>query len=661
MTIPEAITTLTDAVDDVYWRDEYQAITEDDAFLQRIVKAADLPSLLVALAAVTGDFEILRPALRPPFPPADVVPAPQGGLTVEAQAEARELALSALKRVRDDRLNKPRRLDATQTRVLLDFLTNGASDTDTELLTHELDLAPKKLGAPDWTFEGVAQGRDFRVAVIGTGMSGIAAMYRLSQAGVPFTAFEKNSEVGGVWWANTYPGVRLDTPTFAYSYSFAQRTDWPSAYARGEEIEEYALEIVDRAGLREHVVFDTEVTALTWDEQRGDWEVRTRSSSGTEVVHYFNAVISAVGQLERPNIPDYPGRGDFHGTQMHSARWDHGVDLAGKRVAVIGTGASAYQIVPAIVDSVAQLTVFQRSGPWMIPAPNYHDRTPSALSWLCEHVPYYGQWFRLSGFFQSATGRAHTVIAAPGWEREDSVSPVNLKVRQILTDIISRQWKDHPELVATVVPNYPPGGKRMLRDNGVWAEALQQPHTRIVTSGIDHFTENGIATADGEVHEFDAVIYATGFQASDFLDQIEVRGATGETLKRHWDGDARAWAGISVPGYPNLFMIMGPNTNYVVHGSQHFMMECAVEFAVEAIHQILLRGVKGFSVTRPALDDFVAKVDSANATRAWGQPQVCSWYKNRHGRVSQIWPFSHIEYWQLTHEVDFDRDFTVHH
>lgn len=646
-------------VDDVYWRDEYAPITEDDAFLERIVSRADLPSLLLALAAVTGDLTMLSPQLRPPFPPPDVVAAPQGGLDAEAQAAARELALAALKRVRDERLTAPRRLDEDETHALLDFLTNGAAPVDTEVLTHELDLAPKKLGAPAWHFDDVAHGRDFTVAVIGTGMSGIAAMYRLTQAGVPFTAFEKNPEVGGVWWENTYPGVRLDTPTFAYSYSFAQRADWPSAYARGEEIEDYATEIVERAGLRGHVVFDTEVTRLTWDDERGDWEVITRGVGGTETRHRFNAVIAATGQLERPNIPEYPGRETFGGAQMHSARWDHGVDLAGKRVAVVGTGASAYQIVPAIVDEVARLTVFQRSGPWMVPAPNYHDATDEALAWLSEHVPYYGQWFRLSGFFQSATGRTHTVIAAPGWEREDSVSPVNLKVRELLTEMIAAQWTGRPELLDTVVPNYPPGGKRMLRDNGVWAAALQQPHAEIVTSGIDRFTETGIVTADGVEHEVDVVVWATGFLAADFLDPIEVRGTTGETLKDHWDGDAKAWAGACVPGYPNLFIVMGPNTNYVVHGSQHFMMECGVEFAVEAIHQTLRRGIAGFDVTQTALDDFVATVDAENARRAWGQPHVRSWYKNRTGRVSQVWPFSHAEYWQLTHEVDFDRDFNA--
>lgn len=646
------------AVDDVYWRDEYSPITEDDAFLEGIVAEADLPSLLLTLAAVTGDFALVRPELRPPFPPADVVPEPHGGLSAEAQRTARKLALRALKRVRDEQMTSPRRLDATETRVLLDFLTSDGGEPDLEVLEHELDLGPKKLGAPTWRFEEVAHGRDYRVAVIGAGMSGIAAMYRLAQAGVPFTTFEKNPEVGGVWWANTYPGVRLDTPTFAYSYSFAQRADWPSAYARGAEIEHYALEIVRRAGLREHVVFDTEVTALTWDDAAGEWDVTTRSGDGIQQQR-FNAVISAVGQLERPNIPEHPGRDSFLGVQMHSARWNHDVDLAGKRVAVVGTGASAYQIVPSIVDDVAALTVFQRSGPWMVPAPNYHSATPAALRWLGEHVPSYGQWFRLSGFFQSASGRTHTVIAEPGWEREDSVSPANLRVRRLLTEIIRGQWHERPELIDTVIPDYPPGAKRMLRDNGVWAQALQSPNAEIVTAAIDRFTPAGIVTADGVEHELDVVVWATGFLAADFLDPMVVRGVTGQTLTDHWHGDARAWAGASVPAFPNLFIVMGPNTNYVVHGSQHFMMECAVEFALEAIHQTLARGVKGFDVKESVLQEFVEAVDAENARRAWGQPHVRTWYKNRAGRVSQIWPFSHVEYWRLTHEVDFDRDFTV--
>lgn len=650
----------TPGVDDVYWREEYAKICEDDAFLAQIVAQADLPTLLMALSAVTGDMTMLRPHLRPPFPPMDTVAHAHGGMSEAAQIEARALALEALKQLRDEGLNRPRPLDDAETRALIDFLTSDAGETDAEILTHEMDLAPKKLGAPGWKFDDVASDREFSVAVIGTGMSGIGAMYRLKQAGVPFTAFEKNPDVGGVWLANTYPGVRLDTPTFGYSFSFAQRADWPHAFATGGEIQDYARDIVARAGLRENIHFGVEVVSLKWDESTGYWDVVTRTGNDELAHHRFNAVISAVGQLERPNIPEIEGQSDFKGVRMHSARWNHDVELRGKRVAVIGTGASAYQIVPAIVGEVEHLTVFQRSGPWMVPAPNYYDDTPKAMRWLVEHVPCYGQWFRLSAFYQAATGRLHTAIIDPNWNREDSVSAKNLEVRESLTKILREQWKNHPEHLDKIVPTYPPGGKRMLRDNGVWAAALQRPNAMLVTHPIVRFTETGLVTEDGVEHPVDVVVYATGFTAAEFLDPMEIRGVSGQTLKEYWKGDAKAWGGIAVPDFPNFFILLGPNTNYVVHGSQHFMMECAAEFAVESIHQVLRRGIKGIEVKQEVLDAFVERVDAENQRRAWGRSQISNWYKNRFGRVSQVWPFSHREYWQLTHDVDFDGDFKSH-
>lgn len=645
-------------VDDVYWRDDYSPIDASDEELARIVAGADLPSLLTALAAVTGDHALIPTHLRPPWPPVETTPKPQGGLSESAQAEARELALAGLKRVRDEQLTKPRALFPEEARAIVEFITGGAGEADAALMMHELDLVTDRPGAPRWRFEDVAPDRDFEVAVIGTGMSGIAAMYRLKQAGVPFVVFEKNPEVGGTWWANTYPGVRLDTPTFGYSFSFAQRADWRSAFAEGAEIEEYAVEIVDRAQLREHVEFDTEVVSMTWDEESSAWEVVVRRD-GVEQVRRFHAVIAATGQLEKPNVPSFPGQDDFRGVQMHSARWNHDVDLSGKRVAVVGTGASAYQIVPSIVDDVAHLDVFQRSGPWTVPAPNYHDPTPEPVAWLCEHLPHYGQWFRFQAFWGARTGRLHTVKVDPEWDRTDSVSEVNLRVRETLTEIMRKQWAAKPEMLDIVVPDYPPGGKRMLRDNGVWAEALHQEHTRVVTAGIERFTPDGIVTADGEEHPVDVVIYATGFKASDYLDPIVVTGPSGKTLKEHWNGDATAWAGVAVPGFPNLFLIQGPNTNYVVNGQFHFMIECGVEFTTEAIHQLLRREMAAVEVTQEALDRFVDWIDRGNAERAWGQPQVQTWYKNSHGRVSQVWPFSHLEYWELTRGADFDADFVL--
>ncbi|GAA3501617.1 NAD(P)/FAD-dependent oxidoreductase [Streptomyces prasinosporus] len=645
-------------IDDVYWRDEYTPITEDDAFLERIVAEADLPSLLTALAALTGDHTLIPGELRPPLPPVETTPPAHGGMSEAAQARARELALSALRRVRDEGLTRPRLLEPGEARAVVGFITGGAGDEDATLMMHELDLVTQRPGAPAWHAGEVAPDRDFDVAVIGTGMSGIAAMYRLKQAGVRFVAFEKHPEVGGTWWANTYPGVRLDTPTFGYSFSFAQRADWPDAYAEGAEIEAYSVEIVDRAKLREHIEFDTEVVSMTWDEASATWEVVVRRD-GVEQHRRFHAVVAATGQLEKPNIPRIPGQDDFAGVRMHSARWDHDVDLTGKRVAVVGTGASAYQIVPSIVDRVAHLDVFQRSGPWTVPAPNYHDPVPPALAWLCDHVPHYGQWYRFQAFWGARTGRLHTVEVDPGWDRTDSVSATNLRVRQALTALLREQWADRPDMLDVVVPAYPPGGKRMLRDNGVWARALHQEHAELVTSPIERFTSDSIVTADGERHPVDVVIYATGFKASDYLDPILVTGPSGKTLKDHWKGDATAWAGVCVPGFPNLFLIQGPNTNYVVHGQFHFMIECGVEFTVEAIHQLLLRRAASLEVEQETLDRFLAWVDQGNAERAWGQPQVRTWYKNSRGRVSQVWPYSHLEYWKLTRGADFDTDFRL--
>ncbi|TWG06237.1 4-hydroxyacetophenone monooxygenase [Streptomyces brevispora] len=654
MTDPSEVT----RIDDVYWRDEYPPITEDDAFLTRIVAEADLPSLLTALAALTGDHTLIPAELYPPLPPVDTAPPAHGGMSGDAQARARELALSALKRVRDEGLTRPRLLEPEEARAVVDFITGGASAEDAALMMHELDLVTQRPGAPIWHADEVAPDRDFDVAVIGTGMSGIAAMYRLKQAGVRFVVFEKSPEVGGTWWANTYPGVRLDTPTFGYSFSFAQRADWASAYAEGAEIEAYSVEIVDRAKLREHIEFETEVVSMTWDEASAIWEVVVRRD-GVEQHRRFHAVVAATGQLEKPNIPQIPGQDDFGGVRMHSARWNHDVDLTGKRVAVVGTGASAYQIVPSIIDRVAHLDVFQRSGPWTVPAPNYHDPTPPALAWLSEHVPHYGQWFRFQAFWGARTGRLHTVEVDPEWDRTDSVSAANLRVREALTAIMREQWADRPDMLDVVIPAYPPGGKRMLRDNGVWARALHQEHAELVTSPIERFTSDGIVTADGEQHPVDVVIYATGFKASDYLDPIVVTGPSGQTLKEHWNGDATAWAGICVPGFPNLFLIQGPNTNYVVHGQFHFMIECGVEFTVEAIHQLLRRDAGALEVGQETLERFLAWVDQGNAARAWGQPQVHTWYKNARGRVSQVWPYSHLEYWQLTRGADFDAGFTL--
>ncbi len=640
--------------DDLYWQDEYEAITEDDATLERIVADSDLPALLAAIAAVTGDTSILREELRPPLTPVDTVGLPHGGLDAAAQPESRKLALEGLKKIRDEHLTKVGHLSETQVDAILAYLSDGNSADEAwhATLVHELDLAPDKGAAPAWTTADVPSAANFKVLVVGAALSGIAAGHRLLQTGVPFTIIEATHRTAGTWWKNHYPGVRLDTPTYGYSYSFAQRPDWPHQFAEGAEVRDYLDDVAVRSGVRDLVEFETSLIRAEWDEEAAVWHTVTRTSDGTEQQRDFNVIITAVGQLDHSFIPEFPGQDIFKGAQMHSQEWDHSVDFAGKRVAVVGTGASAYQIIPALIDEVAEMYVFQRSAPWMLPAPTYHDDTTKAFRWLVKKLPYYGQWYRLWVTLLGIDGRIHTVTAEEGWEGVPlTISAVNQKVRDEIIERLHQQLPDRPDLVERMIPSYPPGAKRMLRDNAVWSAALSSPKTTLLSSEIDHFTETGVVTKDGQAIELDAVVYATGFRPSDYLDPMEFVGVGGTEIHEYWNGDARAFGGMTVPGFPNLFILMGPNTGGVVAGSLYFMIERAVEYAIKAIRLLADTDHRALELRQEALEKHLEWVDAESRRMAWGQSFVRTWYQNSTGRVSQVWPFPITDYWTITERV----------
>lgn len=638
------------SVDDLYFEPEAAPITEDDAFLAELVARADLPTLLVALAAVTRDPALLDPALAPPLTPVDTAGHPHGGMTPDQQAAARELALAGLRRMRDEGLHRVEPLDDAFAEQLLGFLAGGHTEW-VPFLRHDLDLVDKR-AAPDWRAEELAPGREHPILIVGAGVSGIAAAYRSLQTGLPVTVIEAKSDLGGTWLKNDYPGVRLDTATFGYSYSFAQKSDWPHQYATGAEVWEYLRDVVAKAGIAEHIETSTRLVRAEWDEAAGHWRVTTEGPAGTQV-REFGAIFAALGQLDVPSIPEFPGRETYRGDQMHSQEWDHMVPLDHRRVAVIGTGASAYQIVPAIVDEVAELRVFQRSAPWMLPAPSYHEPVSETFAWLVAKVPHYGQWFRLWNIVLGTEGRFHTTRVDADWPGIPlTVSAVNERVREDLIERMRAQYAAHPELLEAAIPSYPPGVKRMLRDNGVWAAAIQHEHTHLITAGIDRFDETGIWTTDGVHHEVDVVIYATGFKPADFLEGVEIVGRDGVELHDFWAGDARAYNGVTVPGFPGLYVLYGPNINGVVGGTLHFMLERSVEYALKVVRETLAGGHKALDLTPAALDRFVAWVDAENRAHAWGQPWAKTWYQNRAGRVTSIWPYTNKEYFERTEAVE---------
>ena len=364
-------------------------------------------------------------------------------------------------------------------------------------------------------------------------------------------------------------------------------------------------------------------------------------------------MISAVGQLNRPLIPKIPGLDGFSGRSVHSAQWDPGLDLTGQRVVVVGTGASGVQLIPEVAKAASHLTVLQRTPVWLMPTPNYHDPVAEGMIWLFQRVPYYAQWYR----FWLMMPLLHGVLAAaevdPSYPpTERAISATNDQLRSVLTGALEAAYADRPDLLAKSIPTYPVGAKRMCRDNGNWPAALKRDNVALVTEAIDRIEAHGVVTADGKLHEADVLVFATGFQAADFLTPMTVVGRDERDLHDFWAGDARAYLGMTIPGLPNFFTLYGPNPNLVVHGSIIFFSECEVTYVLDAVRKLLADERHSLEVRPEVYEKYNDEVDAANAMRAWGWSSVSTWYKNAFGRSAQNWPFSVLEFWRRTRRID---------
>lgn len=501
---------------------------------------------------------------------------------------------------------------------------------------------------------------DFSVTVIGAGMAGMAAALELADAGIDYQIIDRNDDVGGTWCTTVYPGIGVDTPSAYYSLSRDINPDWSSYYPNGAEYQQYLLSVADKHGLREHIRFGTEVTALRWDDDRDQWQVHTVGPDGTKQVSYANVVIPAAGYLNRPRWPEVEGRHTFTGVSVHSAQWDPELDLTGKRVAVIGAGCTAVQIVDACVDQVAHLTVFQRQPHWVAPRKRLSDDVPEHRRWLNNHIPFYANWNRLKSFWGTADNNYPVILRDPQWAAEHplSISKANDALLQLCLDYIDRTFGAGSELAAKVTPDFAPYGKRIIRDPGGYYAALTRPHVDLEAAEPARINERGIVTQEGRQIDLDVIIYATGYYL-DFLSTVDIRGRAGVRLAEVWGDSPSAYRGGTVPGFPNMFVSSAPNYS-PGHGAGHnFGVEIMVHYVMECLQLMALRGARTIEVKPEAFTDYVRRVDEAMADTVWCHtPTAHTYYRSGSGRIVTAFPFRLIDMWQ-SHRAPIEDDFIL--
>lgn len=624
----------------------------DLARLRSALDVANIPSLIPVLVQLTGDRRWLHEPYRP-LRAQGMDDNDDGGLPEKVQREIRDAAYRAVVAWNTDgeaAMPAPRGNDLLE---LLAVCTGEAVPPEYEGMSAEiLEISP-----PSVTQHPAPRPNDLVVIVVGAGISGLTASKYLSDLGIQHTVLEKNADVGGTWLENDYPGAGVDTPSYLYSLSYFPR-DWTHHFGKRDELEGYLGDVADAFALRSRIRFGTTVESATWDESSRQWEVVSHDEQGAESRLRCDVLISAVGQLNIPKVPRLEGMDRFTGDMFHTAQWPEGAEIDGRRVAVVGSGASSMQVVPAIADRVGHLDVYQRSPQWVSPNKNYFREVTDDIHWLMANVPFYRGWyrFRLAWLYND---RIHFSLQKdPDWPHpERSLNRINDSHRRFFTQYIEDQLAGRPDLLEKALPDYPPFGKRMLLDNG-WYAALKKNNVDLITEEVAGFTETGVVTASGEERPADVVVLATGFEAHRPI-RFAVRGRDGHVLQDDWGADdARAYLGVTVPDYPNLFLMYGPNTNLGHGGSFIFLAESQVTYIMDAITKMIDGGIATIECRREVFEEYNREMEAAHERMVWTHRGMNTWYRNSRGRIVTTMPWRVVDYWAMTRSVNL-ADFIV--
>jgi len=616
--------------------------------LRDALAEANVPCLIGVLYQLTGDARWLEEPYRI-APTMGFESHDDGGLPTERVDEIRAAAFTA---ITDWSTGTPAAHPAPDGAELVKLMSAVMGEPVAEKY---IALAAEQLGFTPFVAPNVADAcaqNGFSVIVVGAGFSGLAAAVHLKKAGIPFRVLERNDHVGGTWYEANYPGARVDVPNDLYSYSFFHR-EWSQNFAQPDEIRQYIDDVVAHFGLAPHIETGVSVDGAEWDAQANEWVVTTTGANGSEILR-APALVTAAGLHNTPNIPQFPGLSDFTGTVVHSARWTPEADYRGKKVAVIGAGASAMQVVCKIAEDVEHMVVVQPEPHWITPNEQYFRKQTPGRHWLYRTVPYYRAWFRFRLYWMYTERNYPALRVDPkAAEKGKLVSSLNDAYRRSFIGYLSKELGGREDLIEKCTPTYPPFGKRLLMDNG-WFATLRRPNVTLVAEGVDHLTEHSLVTASGEEHEVDMLILCTGFQQQRYLYPMELRGRDGVELRESWsDDNARAYLGITAPGFPNLFFLYGPNTN-PPGGSWLTIAEAQVRYVVEMLTRMVRDDVAAVECRPEPFEDYNEELDATNNAMVYAMDGVQNYYRNSKGRVVTNSPWAVPDYFARTSQPDLE-------
>ena len=626
-------------------------------WLEPALSIANIPTLACLLVHLTGDQRWIE-GKYVPARTRGLDDNEDGGLSLDVQGEIRDAALQAIGAwVAGARPALENPSDALLCKIMGVSLGETIPLEYAPMIRNELHLPDAMATDAKVRPETVPAG--FRAVIIGAGISGLCAAVEFRKAGIAYTILERNVRPGGVWLENRYPGAACDVPSHLYSFSFAPH-EWSRYFAGSREIQAYLESLAEAEGIMENIRFGAEVIEARFVEDDQLWEVDAIGADGASETLRANIVVSGVGAFNKPRLPDIVGIESFKGPSVHTARYpDEGLELEGRDVVLVGNGASAMQVAPAIVDKVRSLTVVLRTPQWVAPFPKFGMDIPADLRRLMREVEPYRLWYRLRLSWAFNDKQYGALQRDPDWtERSDSINALNDVHRRGLTAYMEQELGTAGHLLPALLPDYPPFGKRMLMDNG-WFRTLAKRHVETVIGSVVEVRSDGVVTSDGVERKADVLIWATGFDVVNLLAPMRVRGRDGMLLDTEWEADnARAYLGTVLPCFPTFFPLYAPNTQFGHGGSLISVLERQIHYVISLLGQMFDSHIDVIDVRRDIYEQYNERVDATHEKMIWTLPNLKGYYKNSRGRIVVNNPFRIVDVWKMTERANLE-DFNL--